>query len=188
MLDINFDPFPVLQTERLILRRTVNEDAGIFYFLRTDARMLKYSHKAPPQSVEDVEELVAKFDTAINNNDGINWAITFKNSDDFIGNIGLWRIEKEYHRAEVGYSLHPDLHGQGIMHEAMAAVLDYGFNTLKLHTIEGCVNPNNQASINVLERNGFVKEGHFKEALYYNGKYFDSAVYSLINSNGQPYV
>jgi ribosomal-protein-alanine N-acetyltransferase len=183
MLDINFSPFPVLHTERLILRRPANHDAGMFYFLRTDERMLKYSHKAPPQSVQDVVELIEKFNTTIDNNDGINWAITLKNNDEFIGNIGLWRIEKEYHRAEVGYSLHPDLHGQGIMHEAMVAVLDYGFKTLKLHTIEGCVNPNNQPSINVLQRNGFVKEGHFKEALFYNGNYFDSAVYTLFNPN-----
>ena len=52
---------------------------------------------------------------------------------------------------------------------------------MKLHSIEGNVNPNNAASIKLLEQNGFVKEAHFKENWLHNGKYLDTAIYSLVS-------
>jgi ribosomal-protein-alanine N-acetyltransferase len=95
----------------------------------------------------------------------------------------LWNIEKENHRAEIGYALHPAHQGQGLMQEAMTKVLDYGFTQLKLHSVEANVNPDNLTSIKLLEKNNFVREGYFKESFYYNGKYLDAAIYSLLNPN-----
>ena len=66
------------------------------------------------------------------------------------------------------------------MDEAMKGVLQYGFETMKLHSVEANVNPGNNASTKVLEKNGFVKEAYFKENYYYNGKFIDSAIYSLL--------
>ena len=68
------------------------------------------------------------------------------------------------------------------MNEAMDIVLDYGINIMQLHSIEANVDPGNTASIKLLEKKGFVKEAHFKENLFYNGKFLDTAIYSLINS------
>jgi ribosomal-protein-alanine N-acetyltransferase len=67
------------------------------------------------------------------------------------------------------------------MHEAIQAVLNYGFSELKLHSVEANINPVNEASRRLLEKNNFVKEAHFKENYYFNGSFSDSAVYSLIN-------
>ena len=66
----------------------------------------------------------------------------------------------------------------------MKVVLDYGFNTLKIHSLEANVNPGNAASIKLLERNGFVREAYYRENYYYNGHFLDSAIYSLINPFG----
>ena len=63
-------------------------------------------------------------------------------------------MKKESYRAELGYALHPDYHGKGIMQETMKEVLDYGFKIMKLHSVEANVNPENAASIKLLERNG----------------------------------
>ncbi|MDO8550886.1 MAG: GNAT family protein [Ignavibacteria bacterium] len=52
---------------------------------------------------------------------------------------------------------------------------------MKLHSIEGTVNPNNLPSIKLLEKNNFIREAYFKENFYYNGKFLDTAIYSLIN-------
>jgi ribosomal-protein-alanine N-acetyltransferase len=103
-----------------------------------------------------------------------------KNEFKLIGNIGIWRIEKEHHRAEIGYALHPSHQGKGIMQEALKAVLDYGFHMMKLHSMEANVNPDNAASIKLLERANFVREAYFKENYFFDGKYLDSAIYSLI--------
>jgi ribosomal-protein-alanine N-acetyltransferase len=57
------------------------------------------------------------------------------------------------------------------MNEALQAVINYGFKSIKLHSIEANVNPNNQPSIRLLEKNGFVREGYYKENYYHNGKF-----------------
>ncbi len=66
------------------------------------------------------------------------------------------------------------------MQEALTEVLDYGFQVLKLHSVEGNVNPANDASIKLMERNGFAKEAYFKDHYFYNGKFMDTAIYSLL--------
>jgi ribosomal-protein-alanine N-acetyltransferase len=53
---------------------------------------------------------------------------------------------------------------------------------MKLHSIEAHVNPNNIASIKLLEKNGFIREAYFKEDYFYDGKFLDTAVYSLLTS------
>ena len=66
------------------------------------------------------------------------------------------------------------------MQEAMEAVLLYGFQKMKLDSVEANVNPFNAASIKLLEKNGFVREGYFRGNYYYNGKFLDSAIYALL--------
>jgi ribosomal-protein-alanine N-acetyltransferase len=97
-----------------------------------------------------------------------------------MGTIGFWRIQKEHYRAEIGYLLHPSWQGKGIMREALKAVLDYGFQAMKLHSVEAHVNPSNASSIGLLEKCGFVREAYYRENYFYNGQFMDSAVYSLL--------
>jgi ribosomal-protein-alanine N-acetyltransferase len=70
------------------------------------------------------------------------------------------------------YVLHPLFQGRGLMQEAMIIVIDYGFRAMHLHSIEANVNPDNAASIKLLERNNFVREAYHKENSYFNGKIF----------------
>ena len=81
----------------------------------------------------------------------------------------------------MGYVLHPDYHGQGIMSESVNVVIDYAFNDLKFHSIEAVIDPENLASENVLLKSRFIKEGHLKENEYYEGRFLDTVIYSLVN-------
>jgi ribosomal-protein-alanine N-acetyltransferase len=67
------------------------------------------------------------------------------------------------------------------MHEALKAILDYGFQEMGLHSVEANVNPSNLASIRLLEKNHFIREAYFRENYFYDGRYIDSAIYSLLN-------
>jgi ribosomal-protein-alanine N-acetyltransferase len=73
--------------------------------------------------------------------------------------------------------LHPKHWNKGLMKEAVKAVVDHGFNIIKLHSIEGHINPVNLVSGIVLEKCGFTREAYFRENFYFRGKFFDSAVY-----------
>ena len=66
------------------------------------------------------------------------------------------------------------------MQEAIKAVITYAYTETTLHSIEANINPDNLASANLLEKNGFKKEAHFRENFYYNGKFLDSLIYSLV--------
>ena len=183
MLTLNLNPFPILHTERLTLRQITHNDTNEIFMLRSDHRVMKYVDRPMPKLPEDVTGLIQKMIDGINNNDSISWAISLQSDPELIGMIGFWRIEKENYRAEIGYMLHPDYQGKGIMQEAMTAVLDYGFNVMKLHSVEANVNPANEASIRLLGKNKFEKEAYFKEDFYFQGKFLDSAIYSLLTSD-----
>lgn len=180
MLQPNFSPFPIITTERLVLREITENDANEIFFLRSDANILTYLDKEPEKSVDETIAFIDRVKKGQLNNDSVLWGITYKENDSVIGTICYWRMQKEHYRAEIGYVLHPEQQGKGIMDEAMKGVIQYGFEIMKLHSIEANVNPDNKASMKVLEKNGFVKEAYFRENYYYNGKFIDSAIYSLL--------
>ena len=184
MLTFNFNPFPILETERLLMRRVTFNDKDDFFKIRTNPIVNRYIDRAPMQRVDEAVEFIQKIVDGVNKNEMISWAITLKGNNQMIGTIDFWRIMREHHRAEIGYVLDPEFHRKGVMHEAMATALDYGFTVMKLHSVEANVNPENNASRRLLEKNGFVQEAYFRENYYYDGKFLDSVIYSLITTNG----
>jgi [ribosomal protein S5]-alanine N-acetyltransferase len=181
MLDINFTPFPILETERLLLRRVVKEDVNEIFSLRSDKETMKY---IPRPLVKTEEEALAHIEMIyekIENNEGINWAITLKNAPKLIGLIGHYRIKPEHFMAEIGYMLLPEYQGKGIITEAIKETVKYGFEIMKLHSIEAVIDPENLASEKVLQKSGFEKEAHLKENEYYEGRFLDSVIYSILN-------
>lgn len=179
MLEVNFKPFPILATERLTLRQINESDKNDLFILRSDSRVMQFIDRPIAKTPEDAAKLIQVITDLLNNNDGITWGITLKSGAELIGTIGLWRILKEHYRAEIGYLLHPGHQGKGIMQEAFTTILNYGFKTMKLHSVEANVNPENAASIKLLERNNFSREAYFKENCFYNGSFLNSAVYAL---------
>jgi len=181
MLTLNFTPFPTIITERLAIRQLTKEDAKDLLLLRSNLEVGIYIPRTPYQSIEESIAFIIKSETWISNNESIIWGIVLKTENKVIGTICLWKIKKEDYRAEVGYELHPDYWRKGIMQEALAPVLDYGFKTMKLHSIAAVISPDNIASIKLVEKNRFVKEAHFKEDYYDKGEFRDTAIYSLLN-------
>ena len=141
---------------------------------------MRYIDRPLAQTTEDALALIQLITDMLQKNEAITWGIFRKEGSSLLGTIGFWRIQKEHYRAEIGYLLHPTLQGQGLMQEAVKAVLQYGFETMQLHSVEANVNPANAASIKLLERSGFLREAHFKENYFYNGRFLDSLIYSLL--------
>lgn len=181
MLTVNFNPFHNLETERLILRRVNSNDIKEVLALRSNAETMKYIPRPLLKNDEDALAHIAMIDEKIESNEGINWAITIKGDPRLIGVIGHYRIQKENYRAEIGYMILPEYNGKGIVTEAVREAVKYGFEVMKLHSIEAVIEPGNLASAKVLERNGFIKEAHLKENEFYDGRFIDSVIYSLLN-------
>ncbi len=177
MLVLNFNPFPILETKRMVLQRVSVDDAEDLFLLRTNEDAMKFINKALPKSIADIHELIAKMN---DNSMRIQWAMALKTENKLIGTIGYHIIDKDHHRAELGYMLHPMQWNKGLMSEAIKAVIDFGFNELGLHSIEARINPANDASAKILMKHEFIKEGYFKESYLFEGTFFDSEIYGLL--------
>ncbi len=183
MLDLNFSPFPDLKTERLFLRRVSVDDAHEIMELRGNAETMKYIPRPLAKTIEDAMAHITMIDDKINSNEGINWAITINGNPKLIGIIGHYKIQKENFRAEIGYMLLPEFHNRGIISEAIHEVVNYGFESMKLHSIEAIIDPRNFASEKVLQKNSFIKEAHIIENGFYDGVFIDTVIYSLLKRN-----
>lgn len=156
MLNLNFSPFPVLITEQLILRQLTAADANEIFIHRSDKRILEFIDIPQAKSIEDAFAFIAKINKATAENESIFWGLQLKNKPTLIGSICLWNISEAEAKAEIGYLLHPDFQGKGHMQEAVAKVIDYGLQHLKLKMIVAGVHPDNLKSIQLLKRNGFA--------------------------------
>ena len=183
MLTINFHPFKNLETKRLLLRRVSNDDVNEILELRGNPETMKYIPRPLANTKDEALAHIKMINDKIETNEGINWAITIKGNPKLIGVIGHYRIQPENHRCEIGYMILPQYNGQGIVTEAVKVVLEYGFDDLQMHSIEGIIDPNNIASERVLLKNGFAKEAHILENEFWDGKFWDTVIYSLLKRN-----
>lgn len=183
MLELNFNPFPILETERLTLRKVTMNDSQDVYKLRTSIEAMRYIGRPIPHSISEAHDLINRIKEGIETNTAIGWGIFLKKQSQLIGTIGYHKIEKEHYRAEIGYMLIPEFWNKGLMSEAIKQVLEFGFKTIKLHSIQANIDPANQRSAAILNKFGFVKEAYFKESFYFNGKFLDSEIYSLLKKH-----
>ena len=183
MMSTDFLPFPEIRTSRLLLRRMTADDAKAIYFLRSNEEVMKYIGRDLLTGVQDAEVLIAGMNEAVDGQNGITWGITLiAQPATVIGHIGFWRLMKEHYRAEVGYLLHPGYWKQGVMKEALLPVIHFGFEKMNLHSIQANIDPDNTPSAKLLTSTGFLQEAHFREDFYFNGRFRDTAIYSLLKS------
>ncbi len=182
---MTFSPFPVLETERLLLRQLCNTDTADVFVMRSDPGVMQYIPRPLAVTHADAAALIEQMNNFIDKGEKINWAIAEKGSGKVIGIIGYVNLKTEHFRAEIGYSLSKAWHRQGYMREAMARVLKYGFEHMNLHSIEAITDAENTASGSLLLSTGFEQEAFFKEDFYYNGQFRNSIHYGLLRSTAQ---
>ncbi|MBW1655868.1 GNAT family N-acetyltransferase [Flavobacterium quisquiliarum] len=182
MLEFDFSSFPIIETERLLLNRITEEDVNEIFALRSNPEIMRYIPRPLAKNTDDALEHIRIIKETIETNKGINWAIRLKDDSKLFGFIGFYRLQPENYRAEIGYMILPEFHGKGFVPEAVKRLVKYGFEDLKLHSIEAVIDPENYASEKVLQKCGFVKEAHFKESDFYDGKFLDKVIYSLLDN------
>ncbi len=173
--------FPVLRTKRLVLREVTSKDAQ-WYFRHFNIWEIVDGQEYPgPKDLKTARrELKLYFTDNFANDTGIRWGITLKGSDELIGSAGLYKWIKKTSQVETGYDLDPKYWDQGIMTEAMTAIVQYAFQVMKVNRIEALVSPRNKGSLELVRRLGFRKEGTLREHDFYDGKFTDDFLFSLL--------
>jgi ribosomal-protein-alanine N-acetyltransferase len=112
----------------------------------------------------------------------------FRRSDDaLVGGLTLANVRRGVAQAgSLGYWMGEPFAGQGYMSRAVRALIPFGFGPLRLHRLEAACIPTNNASIRLLERCGFSREGLARRYLCINGLWQDHFLYALLNSDPRP--
>lgn len=178
-----FEKFPELESERLLFTEYKKEDAASLRHIRSHPKVSKYMDSEIPKTTEDTAKRIQDIQQAFVDKKGITWAIREKETNALIGDFGIWKLDKQNCRGEIGYVLSPEYWGKGYMKESMNTLINFAFNTLNLHSLEANVNPENENSKKALLKLNFKQEAYFRENYYYNGKFLDSEIYSLLKSD-----
>jgi ribosomal-protein-alanine N-acetyltransferase len=183
MLQLNFSPFPILESERLRFRKLTDADAPEILELRGNPETMKFIPRPLVTDIEGALAHIKMINDKIDENIDINWAVTEKGSDKCIGIMGFYRTQPEHFRTELGYMITSEYWGKGYVTEAVKTLLDFAFSTLNFHSIMAVIDSRHTASERVLQKVGFVKEAHFKEDFYYNNEFTDTVMYGLLKRN-----
>ena len=115
---------------------------------------------------------------------GISYAIVV--DDEMLGTVGFHHADLRNERIEIGYWLAPSFHGQGFASRAVDLVLDAAFQYTSVNRVEAKVQPDNKASIKLLEKLGFVFEGVERGGIKFGREYRDHRIYSLLRGDYTP--
>lgn len=181
-----FGAFPALETARLHLRRIGLDDTDALFDLYSSDAVAQYLDIDTLTDRSGAEELAGFFVRSYDEQFAIRWGIVLRSSNRLIGTCGYNGLDAENRRAEVGYDLLPAHWGQGIMAEALRAVLCYAFDAMDLHRVEAVTSPANLASRALLAKLGFTKEGCLRQRSFYRGGFRDDVFYGLLREEYSP--
>ena len=171
--------FPNLETERLWLRQATQEDAEAIFAVFSDANVTQFHDLDTFTHVDEAIGVVERRAKGFETGRGIRWGIAHKPSNCLIGSCGFtW--DKEANAAEVGYELASQFWRQGIMSEALRAILNYGFEVKGVQFVVAEVMLENVASRRLLEKFGFQSQGIFRERGFWKGKHHDLEEFRLM--------
>lgn len=182
---IEVDAFPLLETDRLILRKVTSNDANSLLTYLSDIDVMKYMGLEPFVSIDDALDEISWYKSIFDKGTGIRWGISLKGQGKVIGSCGFLNKAAQHYRAELGFELSKEQRGKGIASEAIEAVVCYGFEQMNLQRIEALIEPPNIPSQKAVERQGFIREGLLRSYEYTCGKFDDLYMYSMLKQDYQ---
>ncbi|HMK03890.1 MAG TPA: GNAT family N-acetyltransferase [Ferruginibacter sp.] len=168
-----------LTTERLVLRQLKPEDADRIFVLRSDENVNRYLDRQPALTIEDAIAFIQKINTAVNNNASLYWAISAKDDPALIGTICIFNTDLEKGTAEIGYEMLPAFHGKGLMQEALATIIEYGFEVAGFNIIEAVPRADNERSVSLLKKNKFTRDSEAEKKFSEEDRAANLIIYSL---------
>ncbi|MBE5815393.1 MAG: GNAT family N-acetyltransferase [Clostridiales bacterium] len=174
---------PTLETGRLILRTLTSEDVpALKEWLGRDELYTYWGRKAS-KSERDPEQMFIDPRPWVKRkpSQDFNWGVVLRESGKAIGEVAIFNVQNQ-RMASVGYRLHPAYWRQGIITEALQQAVRFVFEQTELERLEATVDVRNTASVRVLEKCGFVKEGTIRQGKMVS-TYCDYHVFGLLRQD-----
>ena len=172
-----------LETPRLILRQFTMEDAQAMYDnWASDPEVTKYLTWPTHGSIDVTRMVLTDWVESYAKDDFYQWGIELKELGRPIGSISTVNLKEAAEKVEIGYCIGSCWWHQGIMSEAMKAVMDFFFDEVGAGRVEARHDPRNPHSGNVMKKCGMIYEGTLRQADRNNQGICDMVVYSLLAS------
>lgn len=169
---------PTLTGDGVVLRWITLDDAAGVLELFSDPEVIRYTSLELMKSEDDSCGFILGIQESFAVGTLYQWGVEL---DGFlVGTCTLFHIDRQHRRAEVGFALAPRHWGQRIMSRAVPLVIDFAFRVLALHRIEADADPRNTASLRLLERLGFIREGLLRERYHQLGEVQDAVLLGLL--------
>ncbi|QCJ42113.1 GNAT family N-acetyltransferase [Bacillus sp. S3] len=172
--------FPILATKRLNLIEITHQHVDPLYEILSCEDVTQFYGTNRFTLQVEASRLIDMFHKNFHEKRGIRWGIKLKENQRIIGTVGLNVLHLKNKRAEIGYELHPSFWRMGYASEAIKEVLQFSFNQLELNRIGAVVYPENEASVNLLLKLGFSKEGLLRGYIHQNEQFHDTYILSLL--------
>lgn len=181
-MDVDLE-FPTLDTPRLHLRELNADDLNPFFQIFTDPEVTQFYNIPTFKRKAEARQLLQKRIERFYTKKGICWAIVLRNSKIVIGTCGFNAWYKHRQVGDLGYELARPYWNQGIMTEALTAIMRYGFEELGLVQQRAWVMPKNKASARVLEKIGFRSQGIQFARGYWDSQFHDLELFTATVDN-----
>ncbi len=173
-----------IETQRLILRRFTIEDADdMFNNWASDPEVTRYLTWPVHPSVEFTRSLLIEWVSQYENGGHFNWAMELKETGRVIGDISVVKLNENTQAADMGYCMSRAYWGQGLMPEALEAVMAYLFDVVGLNRIAACHDVNNPKSGRVMDKAGMRQEGILRAAGRNNLGICDEVWHAMIRAD-----
>jgi RimJ/RimL family protein N-acetyltransferase len=171
---------PTLEAPRVRLRALADRDVDALFAIFSDEAMMRYWSTLPMKVRAEAEKYLAGIRAGSADGSLLQWGIERKDDGEVLGTCTLFSFHRASMRAEIGYCLRSPWWGRGYMGEALPALIDHAFGTLGLRRLEADVDPANAASLRILERMGFTREGLLRERWDVGGVIGDTVFLGLL--------
>jgi len=169
-----------LTTPRLLLRPIRHEDVHALFAMWSDVDAMRYFSFPAMTRLDQATDRVARVLKSSAEGSDFVCTVELQATGEVLGDCALFHANEQCRRAEIGFSLQRKHWGRGYMTEAASALIEHGFDSANLRRIEADIDPRNNASAQLLERLGFVREGLLRERWIVGDEVSDSALYGLL--------
>lgn len=180
------DELPTLTGSRLDLRHLTPEDAPAILTIFGDPDVTKFWSSPPLADLAAAREVIADVHRLYDTRQLFQWGICSRETNQVFGTCTLHNVSLPHRRAEVGFALGRTAWGRGLATEALETMIGFAFDSLDLHRLEADVDPLNDRSIRLLERQGFQREGYLRERWHQAGQRHDGVFFGLLRREWSP--
>ena len=145
-----------------------------------DPEVMRFWSSPPLRDLAAAMKLIGEIHAGFEERSLFQWGVSSREGAGAIGTCTLLNVDLAHRRAEVGFALRRDYWGQGLATDALGSLIEFSFETLALHRLEADVDPKNERSQRVLERQGFRREGYLRERWHHLGKVHDGIFLGLL--------